>query len=144
MKNSSLYFFLLIGGLFAPLAEVNASMKRLIIKSQFGEDGIHVFCSDGSDQNRIEYIDLDNIDALTYGYKLSHKKYYKSIREFRKQPEYLLNDWGSNKLLKGFTAESGNYCVGRSMSEATKNQFKENYLKYCVYPRKPKKYCFKD
>tara|TARA_B100000965_G_scaffold245418_1_gene205946 strand:+ start:222 stop:671 length:450 start_codon:yes stop_codon:yes gene_type:complete len=149
MKNISVFFLLLIGGLFTPLAEVNASMRRVIIRSNDNpEFGVHVFCSDKKDGNLFTIADMDEWNRGSkpiYGYKLGPKKYYKSFREFSKQPEYLLHEWDSeNEFITALIADTDSYCIMRKMSDETAIRFKENYLQYCVYPRKPKKYCIKD
>ena len=146
MKNLSLYFLFLVGGLFTSLSEVNASMKRVIIMEGDKSIGfIHMFCSDKKDDNYFLITHLDKFtgnDSVGYGYELSSKKYYKSFREFFNQQEYLKHEWTSDHpALRRKLAKTGIYCMLRLMSEATAIKFKENYLQYCVYPRKPKKYC---
>ena len=140
MKNLSLYFLLLIGGLLTPIYEVNASMNRFITKHQGRVERFHIFCSDGETFNRFKVMDLDS--KRSYGYKLRPQAYYSNFRDFSNQPEYFQYVWDANHPHAKTTAVELNlFCIGRPMSEVTANGFSQNYMEYCVNARQPKEYC---
>ena len=142
MKNISVYFLLLIGGLFTPFSEVNAVMLRSMIDSSNGPINAHIFCPNGKSRNVFSYIDLRE-ENVSYGFKLRPQNYYKSFEKFKKQPEYLLNEWEIWPL-SNFAGNSLGPCIFRVMSDETALDFMKQYYLNCALPRKPKKYCFKN
>ena len=145
MKNISLYLLLLIGGLVTPLSEIKASMNRMIFKKGNKTTNIHIFCNDGKRSNLFKLVNIPTYgEQVMVGYRLNPNKYYKSLKEFSKQPEYLYNDWSIDNELSKRLLPIYEVCIIRKMSDTTAIDFIQNYMNYCVYPKRPKKYCFKD
>ena len=144
MSNQSLKILLLIGSLIAPIAESKASMLRMIAEFDVGNIKIHVFCSDGKKSN--EFVLYPKESKTIVGFKLKGGKEYKNLKEFRNTLEYQVSEseWSSDNLIvKQLIQNNDHYCMSRLMSDSQSVDYLEEYTQNCVYPKRPKKYCFK-
>ena len=144
MSNQFLKILLLIGSLIAPIAESKASMVRMIAEFDAGNLKMHVFCPDGQKSNQFVLFPKDS--KTNVGFKLKGGKEYKNFKEFRNTLVYQVfeSEWSSDNLIvKQLVQDSDQYCMSRLMSDSQSVDYLEEYTQNCVYPKRPKKYCFK-